>query len=80
MASRTIIVAWNKQRFPKRNHEEPVFQRLVRHDARARSIRQAFRLGRVAITTQIGTDNGEVLRELRGDARPHGFVLRKAVQ
>jgi hypothetical protein len=45
-----------------------------------RSIRQAFRLGRVAITTQIGTDNGEVLRELRGDARPHGFVLRKAVQ
>ena len=44
------------------------------------SIRQAFWLGRFAVTTQIRTDNSEVLRELRGDARSHSFVLRKALQ
>src|SRR5579872_5358426 len=45
-----------------------------------RSVGKAARLGRVAITPQIGADDGMARRQFRRHARPHRLVLRKAVQ
>lgn len=44
------------------------------------SIRQARRLGGVAVSAQVGADDGEALGQPRRDPRPHGAILRKAVQ
>src|SRR6201999_3788638 len=58
------------------------FELIPRHRAlRVRLvIRARFRLAAAAVAAQVGANNREVLRESRGDLRPHRVGLGESVQ